>query len=144
MTPVEIERLAHLTASLRPEWPYKSLHTLLQNFTHSQPHRAYIDTAHALVEIALDPKTKNPGRLAENGPWWEARPGGEKPRPVVTGAEIRSCAKCGARYSEPDSEHTCATRAARDSQAKAEAMRVATEVAGGYARGAGARDAEAQ
>lgn len=54
---------------LRPDWPVNSLVAYLAK---TQPNRPYQDLAVALVYIAVDPETKTPARLAENGPWWKA------------------------------------------------------------------------
>ena len=64
----EIERLAAMANALRPEWPVRSLVTLLTK--HGA--RPYRDLAVALAWIATDAKTKTPARLAEAGPWWTA------------------------------------------------------------------------
>jgi len=65
----ELERLAAMANQLRPEWPVRSVLTTL---TRDHAARAYRDLAVALTWIACDPETKNPGRLAEDGPWWRA------------------------------------------------------------------------
>ena len=65
----ELQRLAAMANSLRPEWPVRSLVTHL---TEKHADRPYRDLAVALAWIATDPKTKTPARLAEAGPWWTA------------------------------------------------------------------------
>jgi hypothetical protein len=65
----EIDRIAAALNALRPEWPIKSLRTLL---TRDHANRAYADLAVAAVYCAVDPKTATPARLAEHGPWWVA------------------------------------------------------------------------
>jgi hypothetical protein len=64
----ELQRLAMSANALRPEWPIRSLLTLLAK--HSA--RPYRDLAVALAWIATDAQTKTPARLAEAGPWWTA------------------------------------------------------------------------
>jgi len=64
----QIERLAAMTNAIRPEWPVRSLVTLLTK--HAA--RPYRDLAVALAWIATDAQTKTPARLAEAGPWWTA------------------------------------------------------------------------
>ena len=64
----EIQRLAMAANALRPEWPVRSLVTLLTK--HAA--RPYRDLAVALAWIATDAQTKTPARLAEAGPWWNA------------------------------------------------------------------------
>lgn len=68
-TPIERARLAAAVNLLRPDWPAKSLRTLLDR---DHAHRPYHDLAVALVWIATDEQTKTPARLAEAGPWWTA------------------------------------------------------------------------
>ena len=65
----EIQRLAAMANQLRPEWPIKSLITLLARDHAARPYR---DLAVALAWIATDARTKTPARLAEAGPWWTA------------------------------------------------------------------------
>ena len=64
----ELQRLAMAGNALRPEWPIRSLLTLLTK--HAA--RPYRDLAVALAWIATDARTKTPARLAEAGPWWTA------------------------------------------------------------------------
>jgi hypothetical protein len=64
----QIERLAAMANQLRPEWPIRSLLTILTK--HAA--RPYRDLAVALTWIATDARTKTPARLAEAGPWWTA------------------------------------------------------------------------
>ena len=65
----ELQRLAAMTNQLRPEWPVKSLVTLI---TRDHAARPYRDLAVALAWIATDARTKTPARLSEAGPWWTA------------------------------------------------------------------------
>ena len=65
----EIQRLAAATNAIRPEWPIKSLITLISRDHAARPYR---DLAVALAWIATDAQTKTPARLAEAGPWWTA------------------------------------------------------------------------
>jgi hypothetical protein len=65
----EIERVAGLGNALRPDWSIKSLRTIL---IRDHSHRSYRDAALAMAWIATDPATRLPGRLSEQGPWWEA------------------------------------------------------------------------
>jgi len=66
LTRTEAERLAAMGNALRPDWPVRSLMTLLAEFRD----RAYRDVAVAVAYIATDPQTTTPGRLRESGPWW--------------------------------------------------------------------------
>lgn len=65
----EIERLAAATNQIRPEWPIKSLITIISREHAARPYR---DLAVALAWVATDARTKTPARLAEAGPWWNA------------------------------------------------------------------------
>src|ERR1035437_6134649 len=65
----QLERLAAMANAIRPEWPVKSLITLLARDHATRPYR---DLAVALAWIATDAQTKTPARLAEAGPWWTA------------------------------------------------------------------------
>lgn len=63
----EVERLAAMGNALRPDWPVNSLTTHIQS---NYMTRAYRDVACALAYVATDPKTNNPARMKESGPWW--------------------------------------------------------------------------
>lgn len=75
MMPNEIQRLAHATNDLRPDWPISSLRTFIEN---NLSKRAYRDAAVALVWVAVDvkpdgsPASATPKRVLEAGPWWQA------------------------------------------------------------------------
>lgn len=75
----EIQRVAAAANALRPEWPIRSLITILST---KYAHRPYRDLAVALAWIAADPSTKTPARLAEAGPWWQATSMTEGTMPV--------------------------------------------------------------
>lgn len=65
----EVERLAAMANALRPDWPVRSLCTLIAA---DHQHRAYRDVAVALAWIATDTATVTPKRMSEAGPWWIA------------------------------------------------------------------------
>jgi hypothetical protein len=65
----EVQRLAAMANALKPEWPIKSLITLISRDHAARPYR---DLAVALAWVATDARTKTPARLAEAGPWWTA------------------------------------------------------------------------
>jgi len=104
----ELERLAAAANAMRPEWPTRSVLTVLAR---DHATRAYRDLAVALAWVAADPNTKTPARLAESGPWWAATTGGEPTRtpprqlPCEThgppGTDIH-CAECIAALPDPD------------------------------------------
>lgn len=66
----EIERLSAAFNVLRPDWPARSLATLLRR--PELVHRPRRDVAVALAWIACESATANPGRVLEAGPWWKA------------------------------------------------------------------------
>jgi hypothetical protein len=66
----DIDRLACALNVLRPDWPAKSIRTLL-----ARPQlagRPLRDVAVAMAWVACEPATSNPGRVLEAGPWWRA------------------------------------------------------------------------
>ena len=65
MTKTEAERVAAMAHALRPDWPVKSLMTILADFA-STP---YQDAATQLAYLATDPTTVTPARFREDGPW---------------------------------------------------------------------------
>jgi hypothetical protein len=66
----EIDRIAAAMHQLRPDWPVKSLKTMLHNPTlKDRPRR---DVCVALAWVACEPNTATPGRVLEAGPWWRA------------------------------------------------------------------------
>ena len=66
----EIGRIAAAMNQLRPDWPVKSLRTMLNNpLLKDRPRR---DVCVALAWIACEPNTATPGRVLEAGPWWRA------------------------------------------------------------------------
>lgn len=68
MNRTDAERIAKATNIHRPDWPVQSLITILAD----QKHRVARDVAIAMTWIALDPDTRTPRRIAEDGPWWKA------------------------------------------------------------------------
>jgi hypothetical protein len=65
----QINRIAETLNILRPDWPTRSLVTLL---TRDHANRPYRDLLIAAVAVAVDERTVTPARLAEHGPWWVA------------------------------------------------------------------------
>ena len=103
----ELQRLAAMANALRPEWPIRSLLTLLTK--HAA--RPYRDLAVALAWVATDARTKTPARLAEAGPWWTATsmaegagPGQSSPMcPEHTDQKAGHCGGCvAASVPRPD------------------------------------------
>lgn len=106
-SPDEIARVAEVLNIVRPDWPTRSLVTLLQRDHANRPYR---DLLIAAVAVAADERTATPARLTEHGPWWVAayqagRQGtptvgpGREPRCEVAGHEhelARACRCCAA------------------------------------------------
>lgn len=90
MNRTEAQRLAASINALRPDWPVKSLMTLIETELHL---RSYRDAAVALAYVATDPGTRTPKRVAEAGPWWAATPGQSQPQRRLRPDEI--CRECG-------------------------------------------------
>lgn len=66
----EIERIAAAMNQLRPDWPARSLQTLLSKPVLAS--RARRDVTVALAWVACESGTSTPARVLENGPWWRA------------------------------------------------------------------------
>ena len=66
----ERQRIAAAINQMRPDWPIKSLLTLLDG--KQLANRPRRDVAVALAWIAADMDTKTPARVLEDGPWWRA------------------------------------------------------------------------
>lgn len=103
----QAETLAAAINVLRPDWPVRQIVNLLAK--HRQ--RPFADVAIALTAIAVDPATRTPARLHEDGPWWKAahtaRAGSSEPPtwtpartrnecPHHPGQTIRRCSGCAA------------------------------------------------
>lgn len=82
MDEIEVQRLAIAINALRPDWPIKSLQTIIA----AQAPRAWGDLAVALTAVAVDPRSRSPKRVTEHGPWWAAAQvangSGEQPPPA--------------------------------------------------------------
>lgn len=82
MTKDEADTIAAAVNVLRPAWNPKSVATILM--THHE-HRPARQVCLALVWVALDPETKTPARVNEQGPWWDTfdpiKPQ-DRPRPI--------------------------------------------------------------
>lgn len=70
MNDYEIEHIAAAINLLRPDWPTKSLITLMhRDELVRRPRR---DVCVAFAWVACETNTANPGRVLEAGPWWRA------------------------------------------------------------------------
>jgi hypothetical protein len=70
LTPTAVERIAQAIHALRPQWPIASLETFLRD--PKLANRPTRDVAIALTWIAVDPDTRTPARVHEDGAWWRA------------------------------------------------------------------------
>lgn len=86
----QAERLGAMANAIRPDWPIRSLVTMIGKHHQARPYR---DLAVALAWIATDPTTKTPGRLAEPGPWWSAA-AADTTNPT-TSTPPGKCNRCG-------------------------------------------------
>lgn len=102
MTKIELARLACAVAIHRPDWPEASLRSFLE--THLA-HRPYLDVAVALTWIAVDPDSRNPGRVLEAGPWWQAASTRDVP---TTRNDCRDHPHAGLRVDQATGRTTCA------------------------------------
>jgi hypothetical protein len=93
-THIERQRLAAMANSLRPDWPLKSLYTLLTD-DEVLVKRAYRDIAVALAWVGTDPDTRTPARLAEPGPWWGTAATTLTSRPHAPNDKATHCGECG-------------------------------------------------
>lgn len=116
MNEIEIGRIAAAVNQLRPDWPVASLRTLLESpQLVNRPRR---DVAVAFAWIASDAATKTPGRIKEQGPWWNAAAtednGPHRPNlppcPVHQGETI-PCGRC--RHEANRADHAAGIEAAR-------------------------------
>lgn len=101
----EIQRLAGMANALRPDWPARSVASILQR---DHGARAYQDLAIALAYVATDPATKTPARLAEAGPWWLATSSTPTVPEVGPGRAPR-CTRDGHEHERASSCRLCAS-----------------------------------
>jgi hypothetical protein len=88
----EKDRIAAAFHQLRPDWPTKSIRTLLDRPTLTD--RARRDVIVALGWVSAEEGTATPARVLENGPWWKAAgTTGEVTRRHATPAS--ACHTCG-------------------------------------------------
>jgi hypothetical protein len=65
----DIDLIASALNRLRPDWPMKSIRTLIATRLADRPMR---DVAVALTWVACEPNSSTPARVLEAGPWWRA------------------------------------------------------------------------
>lgn len=109
LTDLEASRIADAVAALRPDWPARSVRTLVAGRLRD---RAYADVAVALTVVACDPASTTPARVLEVGPWWTAttanRPGAATYRP---GPEGDPCPRPGHEHERASSCRACRAEA---------------------------------
>ncbi|MGV3564183.1 MAG: hypothetical protein ACO1ON_12975 [Nocardioides sp.] len=115
-TPSEVDRIAAIMHTLRPDWRTSSLVTFLTTHHGERPYR---DLLIAAVVVATDPRTTTPRLLNEHGAWWVAAqvafsgsqgptsvPRHTDPRCEVPGHEhelAHNCRACASeRLADPD------------------------------------------
>lgn len=99
----EAERIAAAMNQLRPDWPRRSLLTLIEKNLMDRPRR---DVIVALGWVAAEPGTSTPARVLESGPWWKAAgiEGQAQRREPYNPAEF--CDICGKPHGRhPESDH---------------------------------------
>ena len=108
---VELERIAHAVAMLRPDLhPTSTLTWLRSEAGRMTARRPYADLAVAAVACYLDPNTKTPARLAQNGPWWATalRVNDQRGEGYLPGADGRPCPQPGHEHERADACRACA------------------------------------
>lgn len=106
MTPTEIARLAAIVWNVRPEWQQTSLHTLISRNLAAKPYHLAVV---AFIACAVDPDTKTPARVLENGPWWRAAAiafGYEPATPIPLHRDDLHCKRCGLLRTDGE-DHQC-------------------------------------
>jgi hypothetical protein len=68
---------------IRPEWSSRSIRRALAHPDVTE--RGWDRARRAMLAVAADPGSNQPGRLAHGGPWW-SQPGAGQPRPPWCGA----------------------------------------------------------
>lgn len=68
MNQIQIERIAAAIHALRPDWPVQSL----AKFISDRRNQPMTDLLVQLVMVAVDPETKTPARIDQDGPWKRA------------------------------------------------------------------------
>jgi hypothetical protein len=70
VTKQEAQRIAAAVNLLRPDWRTALIMTVLGD--ERNINRPYADLAIAMTAVAVDPASKKPGRIHENGIWWNS------------------------------------------------------------------------
>ena len=120
----DAERIAQAIHDLRPEWPAQSVLTLIGNHDDLRT-RAYRDLAVALTFVACDPASLTPGRVREQGPWWQHTTAQKATVSAVTTRcpehpqhAAWNCPDCDAEAAPPPDGWTTTARAALTRRAR--------------------------
>ena len=92
MNQIQIERIAAALHALRPDWPIASL----AKFVQDRANQPMTDLLVQLVLVAVDPETKTPARIDQDGPWKRALQIApqERTAPQVPRARPDDCGVC--------------------------------------------------
>ena len=101
----EAQRIAAAMHELRPDWPARSILTLIRKHFADKPRR---DVTVALAWVACESASATPGRVLESGPWWKAAAGDDHGSPRHPFVRAETCGIC----SLP--RHACELRWAHD------------------------------
>jgi hypothetical protein len=82
--PGDVDALIADVLAIRPAWSARSLRRILTDPDIAR--RPWPAVRAAALAVARDPDSKQPGRLAHDGPWWESPPTATPPRPTWCGA----------------------------------------------------------
>jgi len=88
----DIDIIAAALNRLRPDWPMKSIRTLIATKLADRPKR---DVAVALTWVACEPGTATPARVLESGPWWRAAAVEGQAQPREPFDQSAFCGVCG-------------------------------------------------
>jgi hypothetical protein len=126
----EAQRIADALHAARPDWPARSLLTLIRKHLIDRPRR---DVFVALAWVASEPASHTPARVLESGPWWRAA-GVEgtvanRPEPWEPDKICTTCSgtreQCDNRPRYADDDHEFVSRAANAQQTERPAEAVA-------------------
>ena len=130
MNQIQIERIAAAIHALRPDWPIPSL----KKFVSDRANQPMTDLLVQLAIVAVDPETKTPARIDQDGPWKQAL--GYRPAELNASAHIRRASPddCGICSRRPeicarDDSHEYAQRNRRGEPATAEIINAAKKAA---------------
>lgn len=115
-----VSALAAVGHEIRAGWDERGIAAAIRTAAKAKHCRDDAHLAIAVIKAAADVTNRNPGVIPLDGEHW-AEKAREPERRITVGAEIQTCPRCGARYSEPESEHSCARRSTPESREAAKA-----------------------